>query len=180
MDILQAYAGQYGISKVTEIVVGGSTSQESIHKGVKALGKKCVADDTVIIHDGIRPLVDATVLSDVVVKCAQYGNAVSSLPYNEQIFLLADEFSTSQYIPRETLRRVVTPQAYKFGSLQDAYQRAFASGIGLQASAYTNTMMVDLGETLYFAVGSEKNIKLTTMEDIDIFKAILNTEKWSK
>lgn len=80
---------------------------------------KCSGDDIIIIHDGIRPLVDETVLSDVIVKCQQYGNAVTSMPYNEQIFVVSkdDETTTTQYIPRETLRRVSTPQAYKFGLL---------------------------------------------------------------
>ena len=84
-----------------------------------------------IIHDGIRPLVDETVLSDVIVKCGQYGNAVTSLPYNEQIFVADDENSTIKYIPRNALRRVSTPQAYRFGKLNWAYHEAFEKRIGI-------------------------------------------------
>lgn len=115
-------------------------------------------------------------------KCRQHGNAVTSLPYNEQIFVTDDEISTIQYIPRETLRRVSTPQAYKFGKLDSAYHEAFEKGIGIQGSSYTNTMMVELGERLYFAAGSDKNIKLTTMDDLEMFKAYLNADKdtWLK
>ena len=93
------------------------------------------------------------------------------MPYNEQIFIIDDEISTSKYIPRETLRRVVTPQAYKFEKLDWAYHEAFNKGIGIHGSAYTNTMMADLGEKLYFAAGSDRNIKLTTQENLEIFKA---------
>ena len=74
----------------------------------------CTEDDVIIIHDGIRPLVEMSVLTDVISKCQQFVNAVTSMPYNEQIFVVTDEISTSQYIPRETLRKVATPQAYKF------------------------------------------------------------------
>lgn len=63
------------------------------------LENKCAPDDTIIIHDGIRPLIEASVLSDVIVKCEQYGNAVTALPYNEQIFLMDDDISTTKYIP---------------------------------------------------------------------------------
>jgi 2-C-methyl-D-erythritol 4-phosphate cytidylyltransferase len=122
-------------------------------------------------------MVDVSVLSDVIVKCKQYGNAVSSMPYNEQIFRIKDEFSTCEYIPREKLRRVSTPQAYTFGKLLWAYKKAFSEKIGIFGSSYTNTMMVDLGETLYFASGSEKNIKLTTQEDLNTFKAYLKVER---
>lgn len=143
---------------------------------------KCSDDDTVIIHDGIRPLVDDFVLTDVIMKCEKYGNAVTALPYNEQIFVADDGESTVQYIPREALRRVATPQAYKYGRLNWAYHEAFEKEIGIYGSSYTNTMMVELGERLYFANGSDKNIKITTKDDLELFKAYLKMEKdnWLK
>ena len=98
---------------------------------------------------------------------------MTSLPYNEQIFVKETEETTRQYINRETLRRVSTPQAYKFEKLTWAYEKAFRENIGISESSYTNTMMVDLGETLYFAAGSDKNIKLTTSDDLELFKAYL-------
>ena len=127
-------------------------------------------------------MVDDAVLSDLLVTCEKYGNAVTSLPYNEQIFVIDDDISTTKYIPRETLRRVSTPQAYKFGKLLWAYRKAFAEQIGIYGSSYTNTMMADLGERLYFAQGSEKNIKLTTKDDLELFKAYLEMDKpqWLK
>ena len=172
-NTLKSYAKQFNITKLKFIISGGNTCQESIRNGVYNLKEYCKAEDIVVIHDGIRPLVDESVLSDVIVKCEQYGNAVASLPYNEQIFRIKDEISTCKYIPRETLRRVSTPQAYRFGKLFWAYKKAFKEEIGIYGSSYTNTMMVELGETLYFASGSEKNIKLTTKEDLDLFKAYL-------
>ena len=80
------------------------------------------------------------------------------------------------------MRRVQTPQAYKFGKLLWAYEKAFAEKIGIYGSSYTNTMMVDLGETLYFAGGSDRNIKITTVDDIELFKALLAAKKtdWLK
>ena len=181
-DVLRAYAKQYGITKLKWIVSGGKTGQESIRNGVYNLEGICTDTDTVVIHDGIRPLVEESVLSDVLVTCEKYGNGVTSMPYNEQIFVVDDEYSTTKYIPRETLRRVSTPQAYKFGKLLWAYKKAFAEEIGIYGSAYTNTMMADLGERLYFAQGSDKNIKLTTKDDIELFKAYLKMEKdmWMK
>ena len=174
-DVLQAYARQFGISKLTRIVPGGATAQESIRNGVYALEGECADNDIIVIHDGIRPLVDAEVLTDVILKCREYGNAVTSLPYNEQIFVVSedDETTTTRYIPRETLRRVSTPQAYTFGKLLSSYRRAFSEEIGIHGSAYTNTMMVELGERLHFAAGSDKNIKLTTKDDLELFKAFL-------
>lgn len=181
-DILWAYAKQYGITKLKWVVSGGKTGQESIRNGVYHLEDKCSSEDIVIVHDGIRPLVDDTVLSDVIIKCEQYGNAVTAMPYNEQIFVADDEISTVKYIPRETLRRVSTPQAYRYDLLDEKYHEAFEKKIGIYGSSYTNTMMVELGVRLYFAAGSDKNIKLTTTDDLELFKAYLKADKdnWLK
>ena len=122
-------------------------------------------------------MVENFVLDDVIVKCRQYGNGVTSLPYNEQIFVKDDEFTTTKYIPRDTLRRVSTPQAYRYGIIADAYREAVATGVGIQSATYANTLMVELGHRLYFAAGSEKNIKLTTKDDFALFRAYLDMEK---
>lgn len=181
-DIVWAYAKQFNITKLKWVISGGNSGQESIRNGVYQLEGICQDEDIIIIHDGIRPLVDEEVLSDVIVTCKKYGNAVTSMPYNEQIFLVDDEISTVEYIPRETIRRVSTPQAYRFGKLNNAYHEAFEKEIGIYGSAYTNTMMVELGERLYFAKGSDKNIKLTTKDDLELFKAHLKAGKvdWLK
>jgi 2-C-methyl-D-erythritol 4-phosphate cytidylyltransferase len=175
-DTLREYARQYDIAKLKWVVTGGATGQESIRNGVYGLEGELAADDIAIIHDGIRPMVDSSVLSDVLRVCRLHGNGVTSTPYNDQIFRKLDDYSTREYITRETLRRVATPQAYRYGLLLEGYRRAFAEGIGITGSAYTNTMMVDLGHTLYFAAGSDKNIKLTSKDDLELFKAYLRME----
>lgn len=172
-DALKKYTEHFGISKLQWICNGGKTSQESIRNGIEHLKSHTKDNDIVVIHDGVRPLIGIDVLNDVIVKCEQHGNAVTALPYNEQIFIKDDDFSTTKYIPREKLRRVSTPQAYKMSKLAWAYEKAFKENIGISASSYTNTMMVELGETLFFSLGSEKNIKLTTQDDLEIFKALL-------
>ncbi len=176
-EVLSAYAKQYNITKLQWIVSGGETGQESIRNGVFNLAGKCDEDDIIIVHDGIRPMVDQSVLSELIVTCRKYGNAVTSLPYNEQIFIMDDETSTTKFIPRETIRRVQTPQAYRFGKLLWAYREAFSRKIGIYGSSYTNTMMVELGERLFFSSGSEKNIKLTTPDDLELFKGYLLAEQ---
>lgn len=178
-NVVWSYAKQYNITKLKWIVKGGASGQESIRNGVYNLEDKCSPDDVIIVHDGIRPLVDAEVLTDVIMKAQEFGNAVTSLPYNEQIFVVSkdDENTTTQFIPRETLRRVSTPQAYKFDLLDSKYHEAFEKEIGIYGSHYTNTMMVELGVRLHFAAGSDKNIKLTTKDDLEMFKGYLSKGK---
>lgn len=172
-QVLRAYARQYKIDKLKWVVKGGASGQESIRNGVYNFEGVLAEDDICIVHDGVRPMLDPEVITDVVRVAKERGNAVTSMPYNEQIFLVdkKDSATTTQYIPRETLRRVSTPQAYRSGLLDSKYHEAFEKGVGIDGSNYTNTMMVQLGVRLNFAVGSDRNIKLTTPENLEFFRA---------
>lgn len=182
-QILQAYARQFNIEKLKWIVPGGNSGQESIRNGVYNLEDMCSERDIIIIHDGVRPLVDDTILTDVIRTAQKYGNAVTSRPVNEQIFWVGeDKSTTTSFIPREQVKIVATPQAYEFSNLDKRYHEAFEKGIEIYGSSYTNTMMVALGETLHFAAGSDRNIKLTTKDNLEIFKATLKVDQndWLK
>ena len=104
------------------------------------------------------------------------------MPYYEQIFVKDsnDPTTTNKYIPRDKLRRVSTPQAYRFDLLYQKYNEAFSKNVGVSGSSYTNTMMTDLGVTLHFADGSDKNLKLTTKENLETFKAYLLSEHYKE
>ena len=86
-DTLLSYAKKFNIKKLKWITKGGNSGQESIRNGILNLKDKISDNDNVIIHDGVRPMLDDEIISDVIVKCNMYGNGVSSMPYNEQIFL---------------------------------------------------------------------------------------------
>ena len=176
-EILKAYALQYGLAKLRWIVPGGNSSQESIYSGLKKLESECNDKDIVIIHDGIRPMIEEEILDSCIDTCKMYGNGITALPVYEQVFKAYDEISSKEYIPRDSLKILQTPQAYQYKEIMTAYDEAFVRGIGIEASAYANTMMTELGKTLYFSKGSTKNIKITTKDDIEIFKAMLGAEK---
>ena len=177
-DVVEDFKNRLGISKLKWIVPGGASAQESIRNGVFALEGVCSPDDIVVVHDGIRPLVESAVLDSVIEVARKFGDGVTSMPYNEQIFVVDEKepSTTTKYIPRETLRRVATPQAYRFDLIDAAYHEAFEKGIGVHGSAYANTMMVELGRRLHFAAGSDRNLKLTTRGDLAVFKALVETE----
>lgn len=183
-QITWAYAKQFNITKLKRVVTGGESIQESIRNGVFSLKDDTSDDDIVIIHDGIRPLIDESVLTDVLHVAANKGNAISALPYNEQLFIISDEDDTitTEYIPRDTIKRVLTPQAYRYSVLYEVYKKAFDEKVGIGKDSYTDTLMVDQGYKLYFSVGSEKNVKLSSADDFEMFKMYLHQEKdvWLK
>lgn len=179
-QVLWAYAKQFNISKLKYIVPGGKNGQDSIRNGVLELEKHFGADDLVLIHDAIRPMVSAEIISDNIRVARKYGNAVTVIPCAEAMMQTEDGIVSVGSYPRDRLKRTQTPQAFKIGDICDLHRRALEAGI--TNSVASCTLKIEMGEQVYFSAGSEKNIKLTTVEDIDIFKALLAAKRsdWLK
>lgn len=179
-EVLWAYANQFNITKLRYVIPGGENGQSSIRNGVYELEKHYQSDDVVLIHDAIRPMVSAEIISDCIIKTRMHGSAIATTPCAEAMMQTEDgEVSTGSY-PRDQLRRTQTPQGFPLGKICDLHRRALEAGI--TNSVASCTLMIEMGEQVYFSAGSEKNIKLTTLDDIDIFKALLLAQRsyWLK
>jgi len=179
-EVLKAYARQYHIGKLRWVTGGGSDGQESTKKGVEALKDVCCPEDVVLVHDAIRPFVTGEIISDAIKMCRKKGSGLSAVRCQETIVRTRDGVSGKENIGRQEIMRVQTPQAYPYGKLLWAYEEAAERGI--KGEVYINTLMLHLGETVYFSKGTEKNVKITTMDDLELFKALLNMERedWVK
>ena len=180
IDFVWAYARQFGITKLRWVVAGGETGQESICRGLGALAEELPAETVVMIHDGNRPMVDNDIIADSLSVFREHGSAVAVVPCTEVVFKSENDQESRVEIPRELLYRTQTPHTYTLGKLLWAHEQARERGlVGMAAMCQ---LMNRLGETTHFSKGSEKNLKLTTLDDVDIFKALLAIEKssWSK
>ncbi|MBR1862708.1 MAG: 2-C-methyl-D-erythritol 4-phosphate cytidylyltransferase [Ruminococcus sp.] len=175
--VLQAYAKQFNITKLKHIVPGGENGQGSIRNGVYELEKNYGKDDIVLIHDAIRPMVSAEIISDCITKTRKYGNAITVIPCAEAMMQTEDAVVSTGSYPRDKLKRTQTPQGFKIGDIAQLHRDALAAGI--TNSVASCTLMIEMGKQVYFSNGSEKNIKLTTVDDIDIFKALLAAKRSS-
>ncbi|MBQ6772959.1 MAG: 2-C-methyl-D-erythritol 4-phosphate cytidylyltransferase [Synergistaceae bacterium] len=176
-QVLQAYAKQFNITKLKYIFPGGKTGQESIRNGVFGLEGSCGPDDIVLIHDAIRPMISPEIISDSIRVTKKYGNATAVIPCAEAMMQTEDGLASTGSYPRDKLKRTQTPQTFFIKDICSLHRRALEAGI--TNSVASCTLMIEMGEKVYFSAGSEKNIKLTTVEDIDIFKALLSTERSS-
>lgn len=174
-NILASYAKQYGITKLKHIIPAGSVGQESIKNGIFELAKHYDEEALVLIHDAIRPNLSKDVISDCLAVTKQYGNAIVCIPCQEAMLETVDKVSSESSYPRDNLKRTQTPQGFKLKTILDAHKKA--SELGITNSVASCTLMIEVGEKVYFSAGSEKNIKLTTPEDIEIFKALLRGDK---
>ena len=156
-QILEAYAKQFNITKLVGIVSGGKNGQESIKNGLNEINKKYSKDDIVIVHDGNRPLVSEEIISDSIAKCLMYGSGIAAIPCVEAMLETDDRISSNKQISRDNLMRTQTPHAFKLEKLLWAHEEA--EKMGIKNSVASCTLMLELGEKIYFSAGSEKNIK---------------------
>lgn len=178
--ILNAYAEQFNIKKLKHVVIGGENGQASIRNGVFELEKYYSGEDIILIHDAIRPLVSEEIISDCIRVAKKNGSAVAVIPCAEAMLETENQISAKKSYPRECLKRTQTPQAFSLKTIGELHREALDAGI--TNSIATCTLMTELGKQVFFSCGSEKNIKLTTVEDIDIFKALLSAKRseWLK
>ena len=180
--VLETYAKQFNITKLKRIVTGGASGQESIYNGLKAIKEdhEKTNDIVVIIHDGNRPMLPQDVITDNLVKQKKYGSAVAVIPTTEVVFVSKNGNESNTALNREELWRTQTPHSYNFDELWSVHNVAIKDCVKNMAASCS--LMQKYGYMTYFSKGSEKNIKITTTEDIEIFKALLNAknDEWLK
>lgn len=181
--VLQSYANQFNITKLKWIFPSGKTGFDSIHNGIYGLKEQgCKDENLVLIHDAVRPLLSQEIISSNIAICKAYGYAITGIQCREAILKSDDGFTTTTSIPRDTLIRTQTPQTFRLGNIIGAHEEAKEKGI--TNSVASCTLIAELGSerVMHIVPGSEKNIKITTVEDIDMIKALMHTsrESWLK
>lgn len=179
-QILKSYASQFNITKLVSVVSGGENGQASIKKGLDEARRLYSDEDMVLIHDAIRPMVSNEVISDNIAKCELYGNATVVAPCTTVVLEKTSDINSENVVDRDTLLLNQTPQAFILGDILSAHEEAREKGI--LNSVASCSLYITLGRKVYFSTGDETNIKLTRPGDIQIFKALLSTEKseWMK
>ena len=166
---LQKLLDKFEIDKVRAVVPGGASGQESIYNGLCAIQKFAPADSIVLVHDGVRPFVNESLISDCIQCVKEHGSAITVTPAIETIVTTSDGKITS-ITDRSKCFHAKAPQCFYLGELLSAHEKARTDG---------NTNMIDsaslmqfYGHELYTVQGNFDNIKITTPADFYTFKAL--------
>jgi len=173
IETLENLVLKYHLDKVQWIAEGGSTFQESVKNGLANLHGKCADDDVVLVHYGASPLVDEAIITDAIHVCKEKGNSTSANP----IYILTgsndDGTKSTRWVNRDTIMGLNSPQCFLFGYVEQLYQTAEEQGLLEQVEPHTTSLMYRMGQTIYFSKGSQMNFKITTKEDLELFKGYL-------
>lgn len=172
IDILDAYIKQAKFKKIKKIVIGGKTNQESIYNGLEVLKEYCTDDSLVIVHDGNRCLVSSQVISDNIKTAKEHGNAVAGVACTDVMFRSLDGgASSTEEVDRSKLVRTQLPNSFSLEQMLWAHEEAKKRG--LMDTSCTHGLMSALGVKVYFSQGAAENFKITTPDEIAMFKAFL-------
>lgn len=171
IDYVRELISAEGFKKVKLITEGGADFQSSVINGLKALDGKLKDSDNLLIHYGASPMTTADVISDAIRVCNEKGNAS---PARSQIYLACKKTSddgSEQFVNRDEVMCLNSPQALNYGYVKKLYQRAESLDLLGKVEPHTTSLMLALGEKIYFSKDNSLNIKITTKEDLELFKA---------
>lgn len=152
---------RYDLEKVRWIVDGGATGQESRLRALKEVSEHCDADSLVLLHDGVRPLIDEQLITANLEAARAHGSAVTCKKINETVVESPSAHIEGVY-PREHLYSAQAPQTFRLGEVLDAYARANEDG---REEVDSCSLMLAYGHQVHRIVGPDSNIKITTAQD---------------
>lgn len=163
---------RYGYRKVKKYILGGETRQESVYRGVREVKNR--RDDFVLIHDGVRPLVDEKILKRCVEAVIRSEAVCCAMPCVDTIKRSLDGEVIDETLDRQKIWRAQTPQAFRISLIWEALERAREEGFqGTDDSSLVERM----GKSVHLVLGSEDNLKITTPQDLILAEELL---RWRK
>ena len=162
-----------GLKKRVELVVGGEHRQQSVEHALNAVS--AAADDVVLVHDAVRPLVTAEIIHDVIEAAKKYGAAIAAMPAVDtvkQVERTAEGAIVKATIPRAGVVLAQTPQGFHYSVIKKAFDEASADGfLGTDEASLAERS----GHEVAVVMGSPRNIKITTPGDMELAEFYLNS-----
>lgn len=175
IDYFSKLLDKFHITKVSAIVPGGGNGQESIYNGLLKINEQYSEDSIVLIHDGVRPIIDEEIISQNIISVRKYSSAVTISPATETVVTLGENQCLQTIIDRNQCCIAKAPQSFILKDILCAHEQAKAEGkLNFIDSA---SLMRDYGFDLHTVVGSSDNIKITTPPDFYIFRALIDSRE---
>ena len=154
------------VKKMIKIVPGGESRQDSVNNGLKVMDERA---EYVLIHDGVRPFITVREVDRIANEVKENNAVIYCIPVRDTI-VAEKENHVNEYVDREKIRFVQTPQAFKTGLIKKAFKHAYENGY---KGTDESSVVKYFGEKVKLLPGSFENIKITTREDLTLAKILL-------
>ncbi|HFI0639752.1 TPA: 2-C-methyl-D-erythritol 4-phosphate cytidylyltransferase [Streptococcus suis] len=175
IEYLESMLSKFQIKKVVKIVPGGETGQMSIFNGIEAISKNSENDDIVLIHDGVRPLIDADIITNNIECVRKNRSAITVKPVIETVIQVNEENAITNVVDRDSCQTAVAPQSFYLSDIYSMHLKAQEDGLTNMTDSAT--LVRHYGLDLFTVMGGPENIKITTPSDFYIFRAIYDSRE---
>ena len=166
--LLNGLKEKYNLSKISKIVEGGKERQDSVYNALKSINQAS-ENDLIAVHDAARPLLPQKVLTDAITIAKEKGNALVCIKSKDT--LIKGNKVVENYLDRDEVFYVQTPQIFSYGILMNAMEKAYKENfIGTDESMLVRR----IGEKVNIVEGSAYNFKVTTEEDLKMFEKLVD------
>lgn len=174
----QELIDKFRISKIRAVVPGGETGQDSIFNGIAKAHELYKGESIVLIHDGVRPLVDVDTIEKCIICAKENGNAITVSPAIETVAMMTDDGGVGKILPRKDCQMAKAPQCFNLDKIYNNHLKAQAEG--RKDFIDSASLMQFYGEKLFTVEGPPENIKITSPIDFYIFRAIVDARENSQ
>lgn len=169
IEELKGLVKRYGMTKVSQIVSGGETGHDSIYLGLVAMKKYAAKDEIVLIHDGVRPLINEELITKNIEMVKERGNAITAEAVRESVVRSEDGETISEVPPRGDMYVAKAPQSFHYGEVMELYERARKDGNKSIDSSHLCSMY---DVPMNMVISTSNNIKITEPADFYIYRAL--------
>lgn len=162
---VKKYKVDFNLSKISKVVEGGTTRQESVKNGLLSIN--CNDEDIILIHDGARPLINEDIIAANIQECSKYQAVETVIPMVDTVIKSEDGTKLDSVKNRNELYQVQTPQTFKYSLIKKAHLICKDNLVSDDAQLIKN-----MGINVHLVIGSRTNIKITNKEDLELFKSI--------
>lgn len=173
LDHMKTLIDQYRLTKVNWLVEGGDSALASQYNGLRAISES-VEDGIVLIHDGVRPLIDGKLISRCIESVERYGSAVTVAPAIETIVQVDRDHMIRSTVERSECFLARAPQCFYLKDILAAHEQTRRNGLSFIDST---SMMLHFGHTVHTVAGPSENIKVTNPADFYICRALLDARE---
>ena len=170
VDLVRDYTKE--MDKVISVIKGGETRQQSVYNGLKEIEKNIRnPKDLVLIHDSARPLVSQSIIDENISLGKQFGAVDTVVAASDTIINSKDNETINEILNRSELYQTQTPQTFEFGIIKNAHERALLDSVPNVTDDCK--LVMHFGVDVHFVKGDKLNFKVTTPEDLEMFKALV-------
>ena len=173
IPMLKKYVRRYQLQKIAGIVPGGTTGMDSIYNALTAAKAENDGDSIVLIHDGVRPFIPHRLITDCIRSVEEKGSAITCTPMFETPIRSADGTAVEEVVPRDQMFTAQAPQCFRLDDILAAHDSIRPENPMYEGIVDSCSMMKKLGREVSIVKGNRGNIKVTTPEDLYLFRGLL-------